>query len=128
MPNIENLKPVRSKDEAKKLGRKGGIASGVARREIRDLREALSDSLGIVMENDKTVGENIIEAILKRALTGDIRAFTAIADRVEGKPLQPITEKSDDGLANLAEILREKIRESEKKLETEREAKKRGEA
>lgn len=128
MPNIENLKPVRSKEEAKILGRKGGIASGVARREIRDLREALADSLGIVMENDKTVGENIIGAILNKALTGDIRAFTAIADRVEGKPLQPITEKPEDGLANLAESLREGIRAYNEQLKAEREAKKRGEA
>ena len=128
MPNIENLKPVRSKDEAKKLGRKGGIASGVARREIRDLREALADSLGIVMENDKTVGENIIGAILNKALTGDIRAFTAIADRVEGKPIQPVPEKPDDPLNHLAETLREKIEEADREREAEREAKKRGEA
>lgn len=128
MPNIENLKPVRSTDEARERGRKGGIASGVARREIRDLREALADSLGIVMENDKTVGENIIGAILKKALTGDIRAFTAIADRVEGKPIQPVSEKSENLLSHLAETLREKIEESDRLREAEREAKKRGEA
>ena len=34
---IENLKPVRSENEARELGKKGGIASGIARREKRDM-------------------------------------------------------------------------------------------
>ena len=33
MANEKNLKPIRSKSEAREKGRKGGIASGVARRE-----------------------------------------------------------------------------------------------
>ena len=36
---IENLKPYQSEDEAREGGRKGGIASGAARRRKRDMRE-----------------------------------------------------------------------------------------
>mgnify|MGYP001032292747 CR=1 FL=1 len=38
----ENLKPVRSSDEARKRGAAGGKASGVARRKKRDARSAIS--------------------------------------------------------------------------------------
>ena len=42
MPNEENLIPMdqRSKSEARELGKKGGIASGAARRRKRSLKEA----------------------------------------------------------------------------------------
>lgn len=40
MANKENLKPVRSKSEARKKGAKGGKASGLARRRRKSLGEA----------------------------------------------------------------------------------------
>lgn len=39
MANEQNLKPVRSKKEARERGKKGGVASGEARRQKRDRRE-----------------------------------------------------------------------------------------
>lgn len=36
----EHLKPVRSKEEARELGRKGGLASVKARRKKRSMQEA----------------------------------------------------------------------------------------
>ena len=36
MANEQNLKPVRSEKEAREKGRKGGIASGKARREKKN--------------------------------------------------------------------------------------------
>lgn len=47
MANESNLKPVRSKEEARQRGRKGGVASGKARREkktIQNILTALCDS------------------------------------------------------------------------------------
>ena len=38
MANEQNLKPVRSKSEARELGRKGGFASGEARRAQKTLK------------------------------------------------------------------------------------------
>lgn len=37
--NNENLKPIRTTERAKELGRKGGIASGEKRRKYKDLQQ-----------------------------------------------------------------------------------------
>ena len=50
MANEQNLKPVSSKKEARERGRKGGIASGEARRAKKSLREAMQ----ILMDADLT--------------------------------------------------------------------------
>ena len=50
MEGIENLKPVRSKEEARERGRAGGIASGKARREKRDRKQMASDLLDLTMQ------------------------------------------------------------------------------
>ena len=39
MATIENLKPIKSEEEAREKGRKGGIASGKARAERKALKE-----------------------------------------------------------------------------------------
>lgn len=45
MANEQNLKPVKSKKEARERGRNGGIASGKARREKKTVRKILSELL-----------------------------------------------------------------------------------
>ena len=47
---IENLIPVQSEEEAREKGRKGGIASGKARREKRDRKQMASDLLDLTMQ------------------------------------------------------------------------------
>lgn len=49
----------------------------------------------------------IAEALLKKACKGDVRAFTEIANRIEGKPLQQmeVGMNSDPLMASLAERL-----------------------
>ena len=41
MANERNLNPVRSENEAREKGKKGGIASGEARRKKKTIRETL---------------------------------------------------------------------------------------
>jgi hypothetical protein len=83
----ENLIPTnkRSKEEARELGRKGGIASGIARRERKTLREELTM---LLEEDDNNL--KISVALLKRALDGDISAFTTIRDTIGEKPTDKI--------------------------------------
>ena len=83
----ENLIPTnkRSKEEARELGRKGGIASGKARRE----RKTLKDELIMLLEDDDN-NFKISVALLKRALDGDISAFTTIRDTIGEKPTDKI--------------------------------------
>ena len=47
---IKNLIPVQSEEEAREKGRKGGIASGKARREKRDRKQMASDLLDLTMQ------------------------------------------------------------------------------
>lgn len=46
---IENLIPVRSVEEAREKGRKGGIASGKARREKKDRKQIASELLDLTV-------------------------------------------------------------------------------
>lgn len=90
MANEQNLKPQAHKltlDEQSK----GGKASGVKRRKRKEFREALKDALSIVLENDKTVQEVGIEALMAKFMMGDIKAFEVVRDSIGEKP----TEKQE---------------------------------
>ena len=50
---LNNLKPVRSKSEARELGRNGGIASGISRRRKRSLKEAADLYLSLPVSDRK---------------------------------------------------------------------------
>lgn len=80
-----DLKPVRSKEEAKARGKKGGIASGEARRRKKTMRELLE----IAMERpqgDKTTAEAITVALLEKALSGDVKAYEVVRDTLGENP------------------------------------------
>lgn len=81
MGKVNNLKPVRSVDEAREKGRQGGIASGAARRKKRDLRIAL---LALMDEkiDGKTGVERLAAALFQKALEGDVKAILAIQGQV----------------------------------------------
>lgn len=68
----------RTKGEAREISRKGGIASGVARREKKALREQLADALE-AKTNGKTLKEvGMVELALKFA-DGDLKAIELAA-------------------------------------------------
>ena len=102
MPNEKNLRYVRSTSEARELGRKGGIASGESRRERKALRENLLLLLASPMKDadgkptGKTVQEEILLALVQRAMTGDPRAFELIRDTIGEKPVQEISVGTPD--------------------------------
>lgn len=80
MANEQNLRPSEyklSQEEAKK----GGIASGKARRARRTLKEEL-----LLMLSDPEVQEKLSAAIMKKGMDGDIRAFEVIRDTIGEKP------------------------------------------
>lgn len=51
--NIENLQPVRSEEEARELGRKGGIASGKARKARKDRQERIKELFSLAITDPK---------------------------------------------------------------------------
>lgn len=91
MANEQNLKPVRTKNEARERGRAGGKASGAARRRKADFRKTLNmlltaeidspeytpmlDALGV----DCTLESALNMAMIKAGLAGDVKAYEAVA-------------------------------------------------
>lgn len=110
MPNEKNLRPVQSEKEAREKGRKGGIASGAARRRKRDMRQAakllldadvslsqksmrmLMKSLGID-EQDMTYSMAILSAVLLQAGNGNVKAAAFLRDTAGYNPTQQLQEK-----------------------------------
>lgn len=94
MSNPEGYTPnliTPSTDEARTNGRKGGIASGAARRERRRVREALEAVLSAEFDHDGatlTGAEKVAAAMIRRACEGDVRAAEFIRDTVGEKPVE----------------------------------------
>ena len=93
MANEQNLRPSEyklSQEEAKK----GGIASGEARRRKRDIRLALEallekewkDKSGNVMSGTEAIALKQME----KAMKGDTRAFEIIRDTIGQKPIERV--------------------------------------
>jgi hypothetical protein len=94
--NSENLIPLdeRTKEEQREIAKKGGIASGEARRKKRDLRMALEALLEKDFENDngehKSGAELISTKLFQSALNGNVKAFEMIRDTAGQKPVEKI--------------------------------------
>ena len=99
MANEQNLHPSEyklSQDEAKK----GGIASGEARRRKRDLRLALE----MLLEKDMTSKdgqtmsgtEAITAKLFEQALKGNVKAFETIRSTVGQDPVQKVEQVNID--------------------------------
>ena len=101
--NKENLKTP-STEEARVRGRKGGKASGKARREKKDMRETFLEILDMPMKAGKLsdaktlegllaaknlrAGQKMALKILTQALDGDVRAAEFVRDTSGQKPVQ----------------------------------------
>lgn len=103
MANEDNLRPS-SPTEARINGRKGGIASGKARRERKAMRETLEELLSMPIKDGTsdeidtiksiagikgkniTMQEAIMVAMLNKAAKGDVRAAEYVRDTIGQKP------------------------------------------
>lgn len=103
MANEQNLKTP-STSEARSRGRKGGIASGKARREKKALKDTLEELLAMPIKDGKsqdidkiksiagikgkniTMQEAIMVAMLNKAAKGDVRAAEYVRDTIGQKP------------------------------------------
>lgn len=99
MANNENLKPIRSKSEAREKGRNGGIASGAARRKKRTMREAAETFLNLpvkdqslleklrplgIKKGDMDYQTVMIVSLFQQVLKGDIKAAEFLRDTLGG--------------------------------------------
>lgn len=108
MTNEANLNPVQTKEEARKRGRNGGIASGKARREKKLMRETLDVLLSMPLKNGKyadvesirnfaalkgkniNVQEAILIAQVQKAMKGDTKAAEYVRDTIGQKPVDNV--------------------------------------
>lgn len=85
MANENNLKPIRSVNEAREKGKKGGIKSGETRAKKKTLKEELIALLETKIDN-KTMQEKISLSLIQEALEGNVKAFETIRDTIGEKP------------------------------------------
>lgn len=103
MANEQNLKQFtsdQSREEAKKNGRKGGIASGEAKRAKKDLQyfarmmldEIITDKKGNEMPTRYAMLKSVLKKVLK---DGDVKAYKAIAETADEMPRNKVDITSD---------------------------------
>ena len=102
MAGKDNLNVIRSENEAREKGKKGGIASGEARRRKKTMREALEMLLydtklneqtkqmlqaeGIKNADDFNHQMVITRSLIAKAESGDVQAYHAICAMIGEKP------------------------------------------
>ncbi|WP_246599122.1 hypothetical protein [Sellimonas caecigallum] len=110
MANEQNLKPVRTKSEARERGRNGGKASGAARRRKADFRKTLNMLLTAEIDSEEwkpilealgvecTLESALNMAMIKEGLAGNVKAYEAIAKYAgqSDKPDEDIRNREAD--------------------------------
>lgn len=98
MANNQNLEgkgfESRTTEEQREIARMGGIASGRARAEKRDLRKALellleqnyTDKKGVMRTGAQAITEKLFSEVMK----GNVRAFEVLRDTVGQKPVEKV--------------------------------------
>lgn len=124
MANEDNLIPVRTEEEAREKGRRGGIASGEARRRKKTIKEtldilleckptdkdlALMRAQGVDVDNDATYRQAIAFSIVNRAMKGNTKAFELIRDTIGEMPVQKVSiaEVDDETIDEVEAIVME---------------------
>lgn len=124
LANEKNLKPVRSKSEARERGGKGGKASGEARRKRKALKENMEMLLSLAPDKrtiTKLKAQGIEEkevnntlaltfALMNKAMQGDVKAFQEIRNLVgETQEVVQTNEAETDGLSKALLELAEEL-------------------
>lgn len=122
----DNLRAPQSTEEARELGRKGGIASGIARRKKKTLLECakrvleaeipakqykkVAEQIGDLTEDENTLFTASVAVMVNKALNGNVHAFNSIKDIVQQIEDQTFTrEILDDPLTKALEELGEQL-------------------
>ena len=80
MANEQNLKIIQNEKQAREMGRKGGIASGKARREKATMRKTLEILLEMENKDGKTYKELATLGLLKGAIKGNSQNYRVILE------------------------------------------------
>ena len=121
MANEQNLKPVRSTEEARERGRNGGIASGKARRRKaslmrcaqrvlesempKEIRQGVQKMVGEIDDENDTLFTAAVAVMAKEAIGGNTHAFAQLKDIVQDMDAAYIEEEAEED--ELSRSLRE---------------------
>lgn len=103
----ENLNPVRTEEEAKEKGRRGGIKSGESRRKKREAKDAIRLLLDLaakgnlelnlkqlgVEENDRTNMMAVTARLFSKAMEGDVNAYRTLMEYGGFNPDQKLKDQ-----------------------------------
>lgn len=116
MPNPQNLKPVRTSEEAKKRGRNGGVASGKARKQRRTIAEVLRKVLDEPMAKGSKetrldgISYKVIKNLYDNPSVKGLRILAEILGELEHKVtaegLSVNITTSKEGKKNINQILK----------------------
>ena len=98
--NNNNLIPIRSTDEARAKGKKGGIASGKARQEKRKMRQILTELLTNTEIGSENSKEALAIALIRRAKQGDVKAFELIMRFIGDMPTDDQEKRTDEEISD----------------------------
>lgn len=131
MSGTDNLKPVRTKEEARERGRNGGIASGESRRRKKTMKQAAKMLLDMqipdiggkelkaklkmlgVSEDDTTYQTAVMVGVLQQAMKGNTKAAAFLRDTAGENPQLEMRKKE----------LKQRRKEFDYKVQTEEELK-----
>ena len=87
MANTENLVSLadRTTEEQRAIASAGGKASGEARRKRKTLKEEL-----LLMLSEGETQQSVTLALIKKAMSGDTKAFEVIRDTIGEKPVDKV--------------------------------------
>lgn len=89
--SLSNLNVIQSTEEAQEKGRAGGIASGIARRERRRIREIVQAYLEKEdTERGCSIKEAIVAGLASKAQEGNVKAFETLMKYSGEEPDQAI--------------------------------------
>lgn len=110
MAGADNLKPFRSVEEAREKGRKGGKASGKARRAKKSQQEYAAYLLNLPLKSGEleeylsiedikgkniTAGEAALIVQMKKAVEGDAKAYEIVRDTAGERPVEKVEVNAD---------------------------------
>ena len=104
MTNIQNLKPPQSTEEARERGRKGGIASGKARRERKTMKQTLEYLLEEKGKQGKTYRELATLGLIKGAVNGNSQNYKTILE-ITGELNSVDSSAINEGIQNIAKLI-----------------------
>ena len=122
MAGADNLKPIRSVEEAREKGRKGGKASGKARRAKKTQQEYAQRLLSLPLKSadleeyisiedikgkNITAGEAALIVQMKKAVEGDAKAYEVVRDTAGERPVEKVEVNAD--VAKASEDLNARI-------------------